>query len=201
MTGEAIVVRDDDPRAAALAADGWRVVAESWGARLELTDELDRSVFERLVDRARASGVEIAELDRGWADAVYELDVQTRDDYPVTPATPAPELSHAEVTALWGDGWQVFGAVADGILVGATTVRRTSSDVVAETGWTAVMRSHRGLGVSTALKAASVLALWAAGARTFATGGAAANDASIAMNRSLGYVFTERWLSLEPPRG
>ncbi|WP_164436785.1 hypothetical protein [Streptomyces sp. SID13726] len=46
------------------------------------------------------------------------------------------------------------------------------------------------------MKAASVLALARRGVREFATGGAQVNTASLRMNARVGYVVTERWLSL-----
>lgn len=68
----------------------------------------------------------------------------------------------------------------------------------AETAFTSVRSTHRGAGVATAVKAASVLALAADGVRVFGTGGAGSNAASLGMNQAVGYRVTERWLTLDP---
>jgi len=162
-----VVVRDDDPRAAELQRDGYCVVATSWGARLELGDGFDESAYRARVELARAAGYDIAELDSGWADALYRLESAAAGDYPVTPATPAPEVTPEGERALWADGWRIFGATNAGELVGVTII--TQHDRRADTERTVVAAAHRGCGVAGALKAASILAVAAEGARTFMT--------------------------------
>lgn len=191
------VVREEDPRAGELLASGWRVVGRSWGARLRLDDDFDPASYRARIATVEASGYRIVELDARWADALYRLESVTTADYPVTPATPAPEVTREATAALWEQGWRVFGAVRDGELVGATLIRQEGQR--ADTERTSVAATHRGRGVAGALKAASIISLAVAGARVFTTGGAAANAASLAMNRAAGYEITEIWLSLAPP--
>lgn len=62
-------------------------------------------------------------------------------------------------------------------------------------------RGRRGLGLGSAVKAASVVALAAEGHCYFCTGGSADNAASLAANRSVGYVVDEEWLTLAGPTG
>ena len=38
QVGDVVVVREDDPAAVALLADGWTIASESWGARLTVDD-------------------------------------------------------------------------------------------------------------------------------------------------------------------
>lgn len=97
------------------------------------------------------------------------------------------------------EGLRAFGAVMHGRLLAVTLIRREAEH--AETDVTTVDPSVRRLGLGAGVKAASVLALAAEGVRVFGTGGAAANAASLAMNRSVGYAVEERWLSLAPPEG
>lgn len=199
-----LVVRDDDPRIPGLEASGYTVVGRSWGARLCLADGFDAAPYRQLIARAEVSGYHVLELDASRAPQLLALEAETRGDYPFTPATPARAWTLAELSALWADGARVFGAVAasrsdDAVaeLAGATIV--TAEGDRAETESTSVRRAHRGRGIGAALKAASILALAEDGIRTFGTGGAAANTASIAMNRAAGYEITESWLSFAPP--
>lgn len=200
MTGSpaARVLRSDDPRAAALLDAGWRVAAESWGARLRLAEPPELAPLHALVARAGRTG-EISELGVGWAAAVAALEAATHDDFPVTPATPHALRSADEITAAMREGLRAFGAVMHGRLLAVTLIRREAEH--AETDVTTVDPSVRRLGLGAGVKAASVLALAAEGVRVFGTGGAAANAASLAMNRSVGYAVEERWLSLAPPEG
>jgi GNAT superfamily N-acetyltransferase len=200
MAPETLVLPADDPRVAESLALGWRVIAESWGARLTVTDDVLRRLAERL-EVARRAGYSVDELrpDASSMESVWHLQQATRGDFPVTPATPAPEQTLPQLSDSWRTGWRVFGARHRGQLVG-TTIARPAPDVdvaYAETEWTAVLAEHRGRGLATALKAASVLALAADGVRVFGTGGASTNTASLAMNAAAGYTVTERWVSLQ----
>lgn len=199
------VVRDNDPLARTLRGDGWRVVGESWAARL-MPDAACLEVAARAVARATAGGVTIAELDPRWADALAALDARTAGDYPQTPATPHLALSAAGARALWASGHRVFGALSGassaadpsgGELLAVTVMK--PGGAYAETEFTAVAEGYRRRGLAVAVKAAAIIRLAGEGVGVFGTGGAAMNAGSIAMNRALGYRITERWLSFAPP--
>ncbi|KQO62751.1 GNAT family N-acetyltransferase [Curtobacterium sp. Leaf261] len=197
MPGEHETVQSTDPRAADLAAAGWRVVAESWGARMRLADPPDLGAARAAVRAATPLGYDVRELGPEWAAAVMDLERATHDDYPAGPATSVPERTEDDVRALWTSGARVFGAVRGGELV-AVTVARPGDDR-AETDFTSVRRDHRRQGLAVAVKAASIIALAEDGARVFGTGGAQVNAGSIRMNERLGYRIEERWLSFGPP--
>lgn len=190
------VLLSSDPECQELEARGWRVHAESWGARLRPTEE-DLPRLTHLVTRARAHGYAVRELGPADATAVADLDAATRGDYPQAgPATAHAPVGEAQATAALTKG-RVFGAVdAAGDLV-AVSVTYGEGDRV-ETDFTAVHPEHRRAGLGTAVKAASVLAWWHQGARVFGTGGAQTNPASLAINRAVGYTVTERWLTYVP---
>ncbi|MCU1472931.1 acetyltransferase [Amnibacterium sp.] len=192
----ATVLRADDARAPTLLTGGWRVVGESWGARLRLDEPPDLARFERLVERARRTA-EIRELHVTEAAAIATLEADTHADFPVTPATPHHLRDAAATAALLRAGFRAFGAVLQGRLLAVTIVRAEGES--AETDVTAVTRDARRQGLAAGVKAASVLVLAAEGVRTFGTGGAAINAGSLAMNRAVGYTVEERWLSLAPP--
>lgn len=76
----------------------------------------------------------------------------------------------------------------------------SAADMSVETDFTVVAGGWRGAGLGTAVNAASVLALASEGFVSFRTGGSAANPASIAANRAVGYALDEEWVTLVPPR-
>ncbi|MEU4390705.1 hypothetical protein [Kribbella sp. NPDC023855] len=182
------VLRDDDPRCAVLEAAGYRIVGESWAARLRDPDpaKLEAAVL-------RAEGVTVGELGPEYADAWHALETANEKDYPYTPATHRVVQPVEELAALWTTG-RVFGALDGERLVGATYIT-----LQGETGFTSVLDGYRGRGIGQAVKAASILALLDAGVRVFGTGGAALNDASLGANLAFGYVIEERWRSYAPP--
>jgi hypothetical protein len=190
------VLRVDDPDVRSLLTGGWRVVGESWGARLRLGEPPDLAPFERPVRRAGRIA-EVRELRAAEAAAIATLEADTHADFPVTPATPHRLRDAAATAALLRAGFRAFGALREGRLLAVTIVRAEGES--AETDVTAVARDARRQGLAAGVKAVSVLALAAEGVRTFGTGGAAVNAGSLAMNRALGYIVEERWLSLAPP--
>lgn len=193
------VLLSTDPTCQELEASGWQVQAESWGARLRPTEE-DLPRLTHLVTRARAQGYAVQELDRSDAAAVAALDEATRNDYPQAgPATEHEPVDRSRAEVLLAEG-RGFGAIdPDGGLVAVSMTRGEGEQV--ETDFTAVHPEHRTVGLGTAVKAASVLAWWADGGRVFGTGGAQTNPASLAINRSVGYSVTERWLTYRAPEG
>ncbi|BDZ54528.1 GNAT family N-acetyltransferase [Agromyces marinus] len=191
MPNEPVVLRADDPRAAALQADGWTVTARSWAAQLTgVTVVRDR--LERLVDRVRDVG-EVREVMDADLHAVLELDAATLADYPGGVATRHEPLTPERARV--SPERRAFGLFdVDGRALGVTYVDIDGRR--AETDFTVVARDHRGLGVGAAVKAAPVLALADSGIGVFRTGGSADNPASLAANRSVGYVVDEQWVTL-----
>lgn len=192
-----LVLRSDDPRCAELEKSGWLLVATSWGARLAVSSEVVGRL-EALVSKVADSGVAVRELTLEDAGAVQHLDRLTARDYPGGVATAHEALDGVGAQAIFARG-RVFGAEYAGTLV-AVTVTEDAGDRV-ETTFTAVHPDHRGRGLATSVKAASVLAHVAAGATTFGTGGASVNTASLAMNRAVGYRITETWHTYAAPNG
>ncbi|GAA1537618.1 hypothetical protein [Kribbella lupini] len=185
------VVRADDPRCAVLEAAGYTVVGESWGARLHDPDPVK---LEQVV--RRATGVVVHELGPSYAEALHALEQANEADYPYTPATQRTVGSLETIRELWTTG-RVFGALDGDRLVAATTISLIGTR--GETGFTSVLAGYRRRGIGQAVKALSILTLYAEGVRLFGTGGAALNDASLGANLALGYVVEERWRSYAPP--
>ncbi|NIK55168.1 GNAT family N-acetyltransferase [Kribbella shirazensis] len=186
------IVRDDDPRCAELEAAGYRVVGESWAVRLF---DPDRELLESAVRRAVAGGLTIRELGPEAAEILHALEKANEADYPYTPATHRVVGELADTRALWPEH-RVFGAFDGNRLVGATVIRQ--KDGFGDTKFTSVLATHRRRGVAQAVKAASILAFLDIGITRFSTGGAAANQASLQANQSLGYQLTEHWRTYAP---
>lgn len=199
MGNEFVVLQDSDPRRAELEARGYTIVGQSWGARLRLADAPDLAIFHRAVARAQTVGIVIGELFVDAADDLFDLERANNADYPFTPATSQELMDLHAIRALWDRGLRAFGAWDGTQLVGATVIGQRVA--YAETEFTSVLATHRGRGIGAAVKASSVIACAESGARVFGTGGAAVNDASLGVNRALGYDITERWYSYQPPDG
>ena len=182
------ILRDDDPRCAELEAAGYRIVGESWGAHLAVTDLAEL--------RARRSRADVRELQPDDARALHGLESQTAPDYPFTPATAHELLDLHQTVALWKPGTRLFGAWDQDVLVAATSISVVGD--AADVDFFSVLASHRGRGLGAAVVAAAIIAVVEDdGVTVVGTGGAAVNDASLATVRALGFTVDERWRSYE----
>ena len=189
------IVRAEDPRADDLEAAGYRLVGESWGARLRLSESPDLSELQRAVLRAETSGITIQELSVNYAEALYELELANNADYPFTPATFQAPPEREAIRDLWESGKRIFGALDGDVLVAVVV-----GQVVDGTGhndFASVLDSHRGRGLGTAVAAASIVAFAEEGVRLFTAGGAGVNTASLGLVHSLGFQIEEQWRSYE----
>lgn len=201
--GDVVVLPADAPRRVELERRGWRVVARSFGAQLD-GDAVDRARLRSLVDRA---GLTVRALDDADVDAVLALDAATIGHYPGSVATRHEPFDRERATpsatrrgfGVWS-GDDLVGMTFVDLLVGddGAAAGLAAGSASAETDVTVVAAGHRGRGIGTAVKAASVLALLDAGVTRFRTGGSADNPAIIAANTALGYVRDEEWVTLEP---
>ena len=192
------ILREDDPEHDRLIARGWRIVSRSWGARLTLTEDADVSALEAALAAARRAGYAVRRLGGGDLGALADLDERVGPDFPDTPASRHEPLPADLGRRLDGGGWLAFGAEAPGGGLVAFTILRPEPDRW-EVERTAVDAAHRRRGLATAVKAASILATRAAGARCWGTGGAAVNAGSLAVNRALGFELEPAWHALAPP--
>lgn len=189
------IVRAEDPHVGDLEAAGYRLVGESWGARLRLPAVPDLSAVERAVSRAEESGIVIRELTPDDADALYDLELANNADYPFTPATFQAPPERESIRSLWESGKRVFGALDGGVLVAAAVGQVV--DGIGDNDFASVLRTHRGRGLGTAVAAASIIAFANDGIRVFAAGGAGVNAASLGLVQSLGFQVEEQWRSYE----
>ena len=189
------IIQAEDPRVADLEASGYRLVGESWGARLRLAEPPDLTKIERAVAEADVSGITIRELSVDYAGAVYELELANNADYPFTPATFQPPPERESIRGLWDSGKRIFGAL-DGDVVVAVVVGQVV-DGTGDNDFASVLSTHRGRGLGAAVAAASIVAFAREGVRVFTAGGAGVNAASLGLVRSMGFHVEEQWRSYE----
>lgn len=190
-------MRADGPEVEGLKAAGWRIVARSFGAQLDL-EQVDRAALDALVNAAASTAddrLRIRELGPDDVESVLALDLATTDDYPGGVATQHEPLDRVAATP--SSARRAFGAVEDGWRVVAMTFVEVDAAVgAAETDFTVVDAARRRRGLAMAVKAASVLALAADGVARLRTGGSADNEAIIRVGEALGYVRDEEWITL-----
>jgi mycothiol synthase len=153
---------------------------EEYGRQVELS----RQIGDDEEQVSPPAGIEITELRDEHLEGAYAVAVACFPDMPVSPpitAAPFDEWREEEVpgpitfVALDGDRVVGYAALLDRI------------EGLAEHGLTAVLRSHRGRGIATALKQAQLR--WASehGYRELATWTQDGNAAMQAVNLKLGY--------------
>ena len=159
--------------------------------------ELSRPIGGAELEPALPRGIELAELDETRLEEAYAVWVECFPDMPVRPPIPPP--SYEEWLEEEVSGPVTLLALERGEVVGAAALLHRT-DGLAEHGLTAVVRSHRGNGIATALKQA--LVHWAAerGYRELSTWTQDGNAAMQAVNLKLGYrprpAVVDVWRSL-----
>lgn len=197
MNQETEILRNDDPRCAELEANGYVVVAESWGARLLLEPDQNLGTYFTAVNFALGRGIDLQELDIEFAEDLLELELINNPDYPDTPATSREVPAIESIRSLWREENRIFGAISAGVLIGVLATSRRENRV--ELDFASVLRNHRGKGIGKALVAAAILEWVKQGNCLFGTGGASVNEASLGTVTSLGFSVEERWRSYQRP--
>jgi mycothiol synthase len=130
------------------------------------------------------AGIELAELDDRYLEEAYAVWVEGFPDLPVSPQVPAPSYEEWLEEEVYGP--VTFVALEGGHVVGAAALL-DRVDGLAEHGLTAVLRSHRGRGIATALKQALIHWASANGYTELTTWTQDGNAAMQAVNVKLGY--------------
>lgn len=182
------LVRSDSPRVSELEATGYRLLGESWGARLRYGPGA-LGALQLAMSRA---DVDLTELGPEFAVAVFELETATSADYPETPSSPHRSRDLPAIRALWED-CRLYGALDGNRLVAVAAISRDGER--AEVEFASVLSDYRGQGVGAAIVAFAITQEAGRGAAEFRTGGAVGNTASLSTARSIGFVIDERWLT------
>jgi GNAT superfamily N-acetyltransferase len=157
-------------------------------------DGFDDEAFEPYLRRARESGVAfttMAELGdtQEHRRALYDLnrtcsaDIPERGEFYTYEAYVAERI---EVPTFHPDG--VILAIHDGAWIGMATTSLHPAEKHAFSEMTGVLASHRGRGLSLALKLLAIRFARQSGYRTLMTIHHPRNTSAIAMNRRLGFV-------------
>lgn len=153
---------------------------EEYGRQIELS----RLIREEEEEASPPAGIELAELFEEHLEGAYAVAVECSPDIAATPPISAPpfeEWLEEEVP-----GPVTFVALDAGRVVGfAALLDRIEG--LAEHGLTAVLRSHRGRGIATALKRAQLRWAGEHGYRELTTWTQDRNAAMQAVNLKLGY--------------
>ncbi|MFC4452562.1 GNAT family N-acetyltransferase [Deinococcus sonorensis] len=194
------VVREDHAdQVAFLTAAGFRNAHQSWGAHLALPD-LDLTRYDALEERLYLAGYETERL--AWpapaADlaSLYRLWEQGVQDAPRNPTTTPDPLS-PETFRSQLQQEVVFLVRWKGQPVASTRLTPTGDSV--DTEHTVVDRAHRGRGLATVVKAASLGWARAEGYTRASTGGSVANLPMLRVNQRLGYRPEPMWLTWVRP--
>lgn len=191
------VLRDIDPRCEELEANGYVLIAESWGARLRIGVDADLALYFGAVNSVLSDQVCIEELSADFADDLFGLELVNNPDYPYTPATSRVVPTIEDLRALWKLENRIFGATSSGVLIGALATSKRENLV--ELDFASILRDYRGKGIGKALVATAILEWVKQGIYLFGTGGASVNEASLGTVKSLGFLVEERWRSYQPP--
>ncbi len=197
MSSEIEIVNVLDPKCLELEARGYKIVGESWGAHLRLSNSINLDRYSEKISRLDSLGYRVESLAPGFADQVLELEVLNNPDYPYTPATAQAMPTIESTGALWKPGCWVFGAFKEELLIGAGATSKRAEEINIDFG--SVRREHRGLGVGSSIASFAIITHAKLGARIFSTGGAAVNEASQSTVRSLGFLVDEQWRSYRKP--
>jgi mycothiol synthase len=138
-------------------------------------------------------GIAVRKLAAAEHDAMYAIAVECWPDMATPEPMPAPPYDDWAQEELSGP--VIFGAFDGDRIVGyAALVTRSASPEVLEHGFTAVVRSHRGRGIATALKRAQLA--WASrhGYRELVTYTQEGNEGMRAINEKLGYRERPAWI-------
>lgn len=196
MPDDVVVLPADDPRCQSLSADGWRVTARSWAARLGVRPH-HSSKWRAAVARLAATDSH-REMREDDVPAALALDAATAGDYPGSVATAHEPLTPAR--AMPSERRRGFGVFDEGgELVAMTFLDIGADGESAEVDFTVVAPQRRRQGLATAVKAASLLALMEHGVTLVRTGGSDENHGILAANHALGFCLDEHWVTMSPP--
>jgi GNAT superfamily N-acetyltransferase len=187
------VWEDETEALEALHRRGWERKRQERFWRLELGAHRDRllALHAEASRRLEAQGVRVAaaaELGHEAVyPAVYEIDQVTEEDVPRSlPRTPEPYEA-------WREWMQppavlperVWVALSDGLPVGFSYL--DFGGPIVSTGYTGVLRSHRGKGVARALKLQTIVQAIELGVEAVETDNDSENAPILHLNEELGY--------------
>lgn len=199
-------VREDKPQSIRfLTKRGFQQVMRSPISRLELAS-FDAGRFAHIPAKVQAAGIgiypmtELARIDPDHRQKIYELDWQCTLDEPLPDAPSKP--SFEDYTKFFFENPNFipeacFIAVDQGDYVGMSNLfRNPALPTEINTGFTAVLRSHRRRGIATALKLRALAYAQQQGYQGIKTGNEE-NNPMLKINLMLGFVPQPAWLDFQ----
>jgi hypothetical protein len=191
--GRANMWEDDGPALAAMEGRGWERKRTQRVWRLELSGQAERLRELRVAARRRVegAGLRIASAAELGGEAVYpelhRVDEAAADDIPRdVPRVPVPY-------DVWLDWMQPPGVLPERVWVGLIGDRPVGVSFLdygatpVSTGFTGVLREHRGAGLARALKLETVVQAAELGVAAVETDNDSANAPILHLNEELGY--------------
>lgn len=199
-------VREDKTDAIRFAEQqGFQPVMRTPSSRLDVT-RFDRSHFAPILDKVKAAGIaiysvaELATLDPDHRQKIYELDWQCTLDEPHSD-TPT-KLSFADYSKFFFETPTFIPeasliAIDNGNYVGLSALHRNPAQATElNTGFTAVLRTHRRRGIATALKVCAIDYAQQHGYQSIKTSNEE-NNPMFAINQMLGFTPEPAWLDFQ----
>ena len=199
-------VREDQTHAIRFVEQrGFRPVMRTPNSRLDVT-QFDASRFATVLEQVKQASIaiysvaELATLDADHRPKIYELDWQCTLDEPMSDAPTKP--SFADYCKFFFDTPNFipeacFIAIDNGEYVGLSALYRNQAQATElNTGFTAVLRSHRRRGIATALKVNAISYAQQHGYQGIKTGNEE-NNPMFAINQMLGFTPEPAWLDFQ----
>lgn len=199
-------VREDQTHALRFVEQrGFRQVMRTPSSRLDVT-QFNPSRFVTVLDEVKQGGIaiysvaELATLDADHRHKIYELDWQCTLDEPMSDAPTKP--SFEDYSKFFFDTPTFIPeacliAIAKGEYVGLSALyRNPGQPTQLNTGFTAVLRSHRRRGIATALKVCAICYAQQNGYASIKTDNEE-NNPMFAINLTLGFTPEPAWLDFQ----
>ncbi|MEF3274162.1 MAG: GNAT family N-acetyltransferase [Chloroflexus sp.] len=175
-----------------------------WTSRLELAT-FDPVPFNGAIERVTSQQIvlrsfaELAAEDAGFWARLYEFEQQTTCDIPSAFPVRIPsyeqwiQFYRPDNGALWAGS---FAAIADGKVIGVSTLETIDNETDLEVGFTAVHRDYRQRGIALALKLCAIAYARAVGATGVRTDNDSVNLPMWQINQQLGFRRGPVWIIL-----
>ncbi|MGB9738171.1 MAG: N-acetyltransferase [Chloroflexus aggregans] len=175
-----------------------------WTSRLDVTN-FDPTSFQSALERVTRQRIEIhsfaalAAADSDFWHKLYEFERQVTVDVPsafpvaIPPYEQWIKLYQPEHGAIWEGS---FAAMADGQVVGLSTLETIDNETDVEVGFTAVRRDYRGRGIALALKLHTIAYAQTMGVTGIRTDNDSTNQAMWHINQRLGFHRGPVWVVL-----
>lgn len=204
------ITREDQPGALAfLQQAGFVQVMRSPMSRIDVTT-FDRNRFAAVQERVQRANITIHSMralrqwDPQWQRHWYDLEQAINLDHPMPdhgePLPFATFAGYVDSPLVNLDG-AFFALAADNTYVGQSTLEVANGDgKTFNVGMTGVLRSHRRMGIATALKVRTIEFAQAQGAQWIQTANEE-NNPMYHLNQALGFQPAPAWLNFEKRLG